>query len=293
MLKPPHVIGHVLFRDTYSTDHKYCSRTGAWKVSIYRVTTSTTSAPAGSSKATIGSVRGDVSITHPDGSSVDPSGGEQLREGDEISTGPDSGVTLQFPDGSTLTVRPMTQISVRSLITQKGSVKVEMNLEFGKLAAKVNKAQTATPDYSVKTPSATASVRGTRFTVAYTSGTSSVAVSQGAVYVKPARASLKPAIVVAGSGVRVTRSTLVATGPPVRTAQRAVALVKIAILETAKGCKTGPASLQARGIPGSGDWTITAKVTLGGTAAEALFRIDAGVLRPAYRTAGLIATGCR
>jgi hypothetical protein len=111
--------------------------------------------------------------------------------------------------------------------------------------------------------------------------------------VKPARASIKPAIVAAGSAVEVTASTLVASGPPVKTPQRAIALVKAAILETARGCKTGPARIEARSVAGSGDWTITVKLQLDRTAAKALFRITAGVLRPANRTAGRIAAGCR
>jgi hypothetical protein len=256
---------------------------------------STTSAPTSPKpvKATLGRTKGDVTISRDGNTFQEANGGEQLRGGDEIQTGPDGTATLRLPDGSTITLEPNTQISIASLIAQRDDLKVRMNLRFGKIAAKVNKSRAEVSDYSIKIPTATASILGTTFTAAYRSGRSVVAVSSGAVYVKPVRASIKPAIVAAGSAVEVTASTLVASGPPVKTPQRAIALVKAAILETATVCKSGPASIEARPVAGSGNWTITAKLQLSGTAAEALFQITAGVLRPANRTAGMIATGCR
>ena len=131
-----------------------------------------------------------------------------MHEGDEISTGPDSEVSITFADGSTILVQPMTQISMASLATQRNSVRVRMNIRLGKIAAKVNKGQTEASDYSVKTPTATTSVRGTQFSVQYDKQTqaTTVAVEEGVVQITPANASLRAVSVSAGQQVQVAQN---------------------------------------------------------------------------------------
>lgn len=171
----------------------------------------TTRTPASSVSRSIARVvasRGDVSISRNGGSFVDMTAGTELHEGDDVSTGPDSEVTVTFADGSTMLLEPNTQISVASLYAQRNSIRVRMNLKLGAIAAKVNKSQTAVSDYSVKTPTATASVRGTAFTVQYDKQTqaTTVAVEEGVVQITPNNARLRPLALRAGQQVQVAQT---------------------------------------------------------------------------------------
>ena len=56
--------------------------------------------------------------------------GQVLDESDDLSTGPDSTVTMTFSDGSVINVRPLTQISLASASKQKDNVKVRLNLKM-------------------------------------------------------------------------------------------------------------------------------------------------------------------
>lgn len=117
----------------------------------------------GRMSAKLTSISGDVSVRRSGGSFADANRGQELQASDDLSTGPDSSATLTFSDGSTMVVRPLSQISLASLTRQRDNVKVRVNLRIGQVAAKINKTQTETTDYSIKTPTATAAVRGTEF----------------------------------------------------------------------------------------------------------------------------------
>jgi hypothetical protein len=160
--------------------------------------------------ATLQQIKGDVSVRPNGGSFKDASGNQQLRAGDDLATGPESEATITFPDGSTVYVRPFTQISVGALEKRRNSVLVRLNLEMGKIAAKVSKSETAAPDYSVKTPTATCSVRGTYFTVGYDQNiqTTTVLVEEGEVQVTPENSSLQSITLRPGQQARVTKNNV-------------------------------------------------------------------------------------
>lgn len=87
--------------------------------------------------------------------------GMVLTEGHEVSCDPDGQVVLAFSDNSTVVVHPMTQIKIAAFAQKGGVVETEILLKFGELAAKVNKTETIRSDFKVRSPTATASVRGT------------------------------------------------------------------------------------------------------------------------------------
>ncbi|MBX7056965.1 MAG: FecR domain-containing protein [Leptospirales bacterium] len=86
--------------------------------------------------------------------------GMAVEESDRIRT-TQGQVDLQSSGGATVRVRPFTEIQVRSLMPQQG---VSLDLKNGSLAARVRRAG-AGEDFTVRTPTAIAGVRGTTFTV--------------------------------------------------------------------------------------------------------------------------------
>lgn len=84
-----------------------------------------------------------------------------LQQGDEISCDPDGAATLQFADNSTVVVKNTTQLKIASFFTEGGVVKTEILLKMGEVAAKVHKSEATKSDFRIKSPTGTASVRGT------------------------------------------------------------------------------------------------------------------------------------
>jgi hypothetical protein len=164
---------------------------------------------ASAPRATIRAFHGDVSVRPAGGTFEDlTTTGRQLREGDDISTGPDGTVTLTFSDGSTVVVDQNTQMNIGSFLRQRGDVRVRVNLKIGKVAARVAKSETSNPTFNVRTPNMTASDRGTAFTVRYDkqTQTTTVAVEEGTVDVTPENSSLQAVSLRAGQQVQVTQS---------------------------------------------------------------------------------------
>jgi hypothetical protein len=93
--------------------------------------------------------------------------GQALESGDFISTLPESTATIAFSDRSTIVVKEMTQLRMGALLTEAGKNKIEVLLKVGELKAQVAPRETLRPDFSIKTPVATASVRGTDKIVSY------------------------------------------------------------------------------------------------------------------------------
>jgi len=81
---------------------------------------------------------------------------------------------------------------------------------MGQIASRVSKSETASPDFSVKTPTATAAVRGTHFTVGYDqrSLSTTVLVDEGVVQVTPENSSLRSFSLRPGQQAQVTRNNV-------------------------------------------------------------------------------------
>jgi hypothetical protein len=95
-----------------------------------------------------------------------------------ISTGFKS-VALIALENSTLTVRPLTRLSLEELQSAQGNESVSLRLQTGRVRADVNPPAGGKTSFSVHSPVATASVRGTAFDF---DGTN-LSVDDGQVYV--------------------------------------------------------------------------------------------------------------
>jgi len=93
----------------------------------------------------------------------------RLEDGDALATGPDSYATLEFPDGTAITVAPNSVFEVRLLEYSRGGRwrSRSFRLLSGQIFAKVSKYFGAQSDLRVYTPAAVAAVRGTQFHLSY------------------------------------------------------------------------------------------------------------------------------
>jgi hypothetical protein len=64
---------------------------------------------------------------------------------------------------STITVRPLTRLSLEEIIRSQNGEQVNLYLQTGRVRAEVNPPSGGTVNFSVRSPSVTASVRGTSF----------------------------------------------------------------------------------------------------------------------------------
>ena len=185
-----------------------------------------------SEHATLVSIVGDVSVRRgSDGEWQDAVSGQSLQEGDEIHTGPDSEVKVTLSDGSFVLVRPLTETAVGALSGPVDRPLIRMLLKMGEIAAKVHHVVDQAADFAIRTPNATASVRGTEFLVNHEKegrGTSCTTVYQGVVLITPENTSLSPLRLSAGRKVCVSME---AVGP----------------IENAKTTSLSPRPASARG----------------------------------------------
>jgi hypothetical protein len=93
----------------------------------------------------------------------------RFEDGNIIATGDGAYATLEFPDGSTVTLAPNTVFEVRLLEYSRGGRWRTRNFRLlaGSISAKVSQFFGAGSDMRVYTPAAVAAVRGTQFNVAY------------------------------------------------------------------------------------------------------------------------------
>lgn len=114
--------------------------------------------------ATIIFVHGEVLLGDGDGQSA-LKANQQLEIGSRITTGQGS-ATLQFLDGSLLTMSAFSEITLDavSAFKQSRSTAISVSVPEGEVSVRVPPRQPRT-NFEVRTPSAVAAVRGTRFRV--------------------------------------------------------------------------------------------------------------------------------
>ncbi len=112
--------------------------------------------------ATIKEFTGKVEVMAPGGTWKPATKGMALVKNAAISTGFKSVAVLSL-GSSVLTVKPLTKLSLEELVRLQGSEQVKVYLSAGRVKAAVAAPAGGTTDFSVKSPSATASVRGTGF----------------------------------------------------------------------------------------------------------------------------------
>lgn len=108
-----------------------------------------------------------------------------INAGDSISVGAGSAAQIRLFDGSTVDLSENTTLEVRELVTTEESYRVDLKMLTGKTINRVVRLLGAGDAFRVSTPSSTASVRGTVFTVEVISpDTTYVACDKGIVQVE-------------------------------------------------------------------------------------------------------------
>jgi hypothetical protein len=118
---------------------------------------------AQSPRAVIRSVQGTVEVKAPGAAAWQPaSAGQELEEATLVSTGFKSSALLEIGN-STLTVRPLTRLSLKEIRSAAEAERVEIQLSAGRIRADVKPPAGRNVNFTVRAPIATASVRGTVF----------------------------------------------------------------------------------------------------------------------------------
>lgn len=224
-----------------------------------------------------------------------------LRAGDEVGTGVDSSVELDFADGDTMTLQELTQIRIGRLLNAAERKDVEIALVVGRVQASVKPRQTVDTNFDIKTPTSTASVRGTRFSVFYDAVAKATltSVTEGSVAVDPVKPGLPTQTVSAGKEVEVTRKSV----SPVANVGKAGArggLNRAAAVERAHNRVAAAADkcgistprkkpFSAKGVRGG--WSVTVKV-IGRLRGASKWKVTRAKTKPANAIAKKIAAGC-
>ncbi|TET42958.1 MAG: hypothetical protein E3J66_02675, partial [Dehalococcoidia bacterium] len=112
--------------------------------------------------------------------------GMNLTSGDRVKTGANSSALITFHEGSTIELQPDTEVGIEELTTSLETQSTTISLEqtIGKTRSRVEKLIDPASRYEITTPSGSAVVRGTEFTVeVFPDGTTVVTVIEGSVLV--------------------------------------------------------------------------------------------------------------
>lgn len=110
------------------------------------------------------------------------SSGDTLKSGDTIQTGFRSSAVLKIK-GSTVNVAALTRMTVEQLSENPEKDNVRVFVKTGGVTSDVQKTSGKKVGFTVRTPVATASVRGTEFSVENTFGSTQVETKRGKVAV--------------------------------------------------------------------------------------------------------------
>lgn len=131
--------------------------------------------------------------------------GMNLTSGDHVKTGANSSALITFHEGSTIELQPDTEVGIEELTTSLETQSTTISLEqtIGKTRSRVEKLIDPASRYEITTPSGSAVVRGTEFTVeVFPDGTTVVTVIEGSVLVV---ARVKVLVSQKGGGVVTTQ----------------------------------------------------------------------------------------
>ncbi|MCL4263824.1 MAG: FecR domain-containing protein [Anaerolineae bacterium] len=107
-----------------------------------------------------------------------------VNQGDHVTVPAGSAAQLSLYDGSVVEIAGGSTLQISELVTNDKTYRVQLSLAAGRTLSRVVKLLGADDRFEIRTPSSTASVRGTIFTVAALSNTESyIAVDEGIVRV--------------------------------------------------------------------------------------------------------------
>jgi len=135
------------------------------------------------SSSTLEVLDGVVAVSHDGNTFAIGRNGEMLQQGDVIRTGEGAHAVLTFFDGSVIEVEPDSEIRVETLqATSAGDLLMTMQQTIGRSWHVVSRTLTPNSKYEVRTPAATAAVRGTAFLVSVSpQGVSNIQTTDGVV----------------------------------------------------------------------------------------------------------------
>jgi hypothetical protein len=133
--------------------------------------------------------------------------GDAIAGSTTLSTGFKS-TALIVAGNSTLMVRPLTRLSLEELLSRDGTEILRVGLRTGRAQANIQPPVGGKIDFTIRTPMATASVRGTVFDI----DPLSLRVREGSVRYEAA-GTIRPALVKAGQNTWVDTNTGGALNP--------------------------------------------------------------------------------
>lgn len=135
------------------------------------------------SSSTLEVLDGAVAVSRDGNTFVMGQDGDMLQEGDVIRTGDGAHAVLTFFDGSVIELEPNSEIRVETLqATSAGDLLMTMQQTIGRSWHVVSRTLSPDSKYEVRTPAATAAVRGTAFLVTVTAqGVANVQTTDGVV----------------------------------------------------------------------------------------------------------------
>ena len=208
---------------------------------------------AQSQTAVIREMSGEVEIKRSGSSNwVNAKQGDVIDRQTIISTGFRSSAVIAAGN-SIITVRALTRMSLEELILTNETETVNINLNTGRIRVEVNPPAGGRTDFSVQTPEAVASVRGTEFEM----DTVSLQVIQGNVSYAPLSAPvMRPMTVSAGQSTWVDTDTGSAV-QPIAAAESSIALPALAGTAPSAAEESAATRIDTTFINGSVEFIIT------------------------------------
>ena len=119
--------------------------------------------------------------------------GTVIRSGDELETAEDGSTTIELADGSRLTLQPKSRMRIDTLSVLRGTQQQDasLTLSAGPVESQAATQRGPAARYRIVTPTAAVGVRGTQFRVGAGDDATRAEVTEGAVAVDGAQASVK------------------------------------------------------------------------------------------------------
>jgi hypothetical protein len=120
--------------------------------------------PSAASSTLLTIFTGTASVAHGTSDFALASDGDILKAGDRVRTDDAGHALVTFFDGSTLEIEPATTVQLDVVASSSdGSIAIELSQAVGRTWASVQKLTRFASKFEIKTPTSTASVRGTAF----------------------------------------------------------------------------------------------------------------------------------
>jgi len=253
--------------------------------------------------AKITAIEGEVAIRFNEGEWRPLKVGDKVGEDAELFTGVDSRLVVTFTDGTTFELRQLSQLLVDTILRRENRKDVAIRLRVGELNANVKKEKVVDTNFEVQSPTATTSVRGTRFSVFYdpVGRATLVSVKEGTVNVDAVAPALATASVNAGQEVEVTAKAITPLAAIGKAGARggvnrakALTLVAAALAKAKKGCELktprSPAAFGLKTAPAG--WLVSVRVS-GKARGKSTWNVKGGRAGPKNAVAKRIARRCR